>query len=283
MTTLHQFIDFNINASKIFRYILLGLITLILVLSKVTQAASVNLNTWNSESFPTIPPFSNASWTIENNGSSATQNNNSQPTLLYSDFNALGSVVSGTVRVNSSTDNDYFGFAVGFLPGDSNNNNANYLLIDWKKETQTFNFGSPSDTPGSTANIGLAVSLVTGTPTADEFWGHTNFLSNQNGGLLELQRATNLGSTGWELNTEYEFIIDIDPNNLEIFVDGTKEIDITGNFSDGRFAFYNFSQGNVNFADFSVVPIPPAFWLFGSSLAGLLLLKRKRKRTQITI
>jgi len=126
---------------------------------------------------------------------------NGQPTFFYSDFTAFGTSVTGKIRPGGG-DDDYVGFALGFQPGDSTNAAANYLLVDWKQGTQSFDFGAPSNSPGGNALSGLAVSRVTGIPDADEFWQHKNLASTPAGsGLQELARGTNLGNTGWVDNT----------------------------------------------------------------------------------
>ena len=126
--------------------------------------------------------------------------------------------------------------------GDSTNAAANYLLVDWKQGTQSFDFGDPSNSPGGNALSGLAVSRVTGIPDADEFWQHKNLAGTPAGsGLQELARGTNLGNTGWVDSTEYTFTFNFGPNDLEVFVNGVKELDIAGVFGNGRLAFYNFS------------------------------------------
>jgi len=152
-------------------------------------------------------------------------------------------------------------------------------LIDWKRNTQSFNFGAPSNTPGSNAPAGLAVSRVTGIPTADEFWGHVNFAENPAGGLTELARGNTLGSTGWALNTVYNFRFVFQSNRLQVFVDDIPQIDIAGSFSDGRLAFYNFSQAGVTYSAFETVPapvpVPSAIWLL---VSGLLMMSGIRRR-----
>ena len=260
-----------------------SLISLLLALglASTAQAAPVNLNTWTAESYPAVSGFGVGVWTVAADGSSVNQSVNGQPTLFYSDFDTFGSSFTGTITVGGG-DDDYIGFVLGFNSGDTSNSSANYLLIDWKAGTQTFNFGAPSSTPGTTALAGLAVSRVTGIPTADEFWGHTDFVSDLSGGVQELQRAANLGATGWATGTTYEFTFDFGPNDLEVFVDSVKELDITGSFNNGSFGFYNFSQAGVTYAGFeqdqgSFVPVPAAAWLFGSGLIGLVGVARRKK------
>lgn len=270
------------------KYVEIGIIGLLFSIGLVSTAKAVpvpvDLNTWTAESYPAVSGFGAGVWTVSGDGSSVYQSVNGQPTMFYSDFDTYGSTFTGTITVTGS-DDDYIGFALGFNSGDTSNSAADYLLIDWKRGTQYYDFGTPSNTPGSTAPAGLAVSQVSGIPTADEFWGHTDFESDTGGGLTELQRATSLGSTGWATGTTYEFTFDFGPNDMEVFVNGVKELDITGTFNNGSFAFYNFSQAAVTYAGFeqdtgTFIPIPPAVWLFGSGLAGLIGVAR-RKRSQL--
>jgi len=258
------------------------------------QAAAVDLSTWTAESYPAVSGFGDGVWTVSDDmdvgdNGKVVQSVNGQPTFFYSDFDTFGSKFTSNIKVTGS-DDDYIGFALGFNPGDATNPAADYLLIDWKRGNQTFNFGAPSDTPGSTAFSGLSVSRVTGIPTADEFWGHVDFddASSQLGdGLVELQRGATLGNTGWVINDTNEFTFDFGPTDLEVFVNGTLELDIAGLFNNGRFAFYNFSQAGVTYAGLEketgsfppvpAIPVPAAVWLFGTALIGLVGFSKRRK------
>ena len=246
--------------------------------SGVASAAAVDLNTWTAESYPAVSGFSPGIWTVAPDGSSVTQSINGQPTFFLSDFNAFGTTVTGKIKPGGG-DNDFIGFALGFTPGASTSATADYLLVDWKQGTQGFNFGAPSSSPGGNAFAGLAVSRVTGIPDADEFWQHDNLSgTGASSGLVELARGATLGNVGWVANTEYEFTFDFGPNDLEVFVDGVKELDITGSFANGRMAFYNFSQASVVYSAFEVdqgsfppaaAPEPATLALLGIALVGL--------------
>ena len=168
--------------------------------------------------------------------------------------------MEGSITV-SGGDDDFIGFALGYQPGNTSNPGADYLLVDWKRGTQGFDFGTPSCTPGTTAPAGLAVSRVSGIPTADEFWGHTTFdavCSYLNNGLEELQRGFNLGATGWNVNQSYKFTFEFNATSLRVFVDDVLELDVAGSFNDGRMAFYNFSQAAVTYNAFTLTC--PADW-----------------------
>jgi hypothetical protein len=186
---------------------------------------------------------------------------NGQPTMFYSDFNASNSELEGVITVSSGAgDDDFIGFALGYRPDDPSNPAADFLLIDWKKSTQPFDFGSPSCTPSSTAPAGLALSRVRGIPTADEFWGHTNFNSSCSdlaSGLEELARGATRGATGWQTGVAYRVRFEFTAAHVRIFVNDVEQISVAGQFADGRFAFYNFSQASVTYSGFTVENIGP--------------------------
>ena len=248
------------------------------------SAAPIDLNDWTAESYIPASGFSPGIWNVTPTGDAVLQTVNGQPTIFYSDFTAFGTNAEGRIQVTTTSDNDFVGFVLGFNPGDATNPFADYLLVDWKQGSQGFDFDPPSTSPGGTAPAGLAVSRVRGIPDADEFWQHANLSGTpMDTGLEELARANTLGSTGWlDDGTDYLFEFDFGPNNLQVFVDGTLEIDITGSFNNGRLGFYNFSQRSVRYSAFTVqagsfpAPEPGTMGLLGVALAGVGALRRRR-------
>ena len=204
----------------------------------------VNLNEWTTENY-----YDTGYWSVASNHKSVTGTQSTTETisLFYSDFSVYNTRIQGTVAVKTSSDDDYFGFAIGFNPGDSSNPSADYLLIDWKQTYQSVHGG-----PGWQ---GLALSRITGYPSSTyarrDFWRHI-------GAVTELNRGTTLGYTGWNDYREYDFTIEFTPTSLKVYVDDVLQFDITGSFSDGRFAFYDFSQQYVEFSNFTVQTITEA-------------------------
>ncbi|BCG63909.1 MAG: hypothetical protein methR_P1656 [Methyloprofundus sp.] len=230
-----------LNKSKFF----LG--SILISLAATTVAAPVDLSTWSQNG--------TGNWTLSGGNQSVLQTTNtSTPAVFFNNSNSQGISLSGQISVNDS-DDDFIGFVLGYNDGDSTNTNADYLLIDWKQTAQS--------AFSATAPAGLAISAISGTFSTTEFWGHT-------GAVNELQRANNLGNTGWNNNQIYDFDILFTATNVQVSVDGVLELDINGTFSDGSFGFYNFSQPNVLYssieADVVNTPAPGVFLLL---LAGL--------------
>ncbi len=223
--------------------------------SFVASATQVNFDLWTEESYPPVPGFPVAKYYPYSGNMGRVNFSNGQPILYYSDFPALWTAFTINIWSLGSDyhpyyDDDYIGIGVGFQSGDTSNATADYLLVDWKQRTQWFDFGDPSCTPGSTANVGLAVSRVFGVPTADELWGHTNFpsdCSDLNNGVEELARGSTLGNVGWWTGWIH-YRLEYTPTGLKVKVllNGQlqPQIDLTGTFGQGRWALYNFSQAN---------------------------------------
>ena len=131
-------------------------------------------------------------WTPSSDGRSVNQTGTYflQVSVFYSDFD-FGSCQTCEIPVratNSSqapNDDDFIGFVLGWEPGYSDNPNAEYLLIDWRRLDSIVDFGTfdPNGgadsvcTTGGNARTGLAVSRVFGTPTRDELWQHADLYS----------------------------------------------------------------------------------------------------------
>jgi hypothetical protein len=169
---------------------------------------------------------------------------NGAPTFLASPFNVEGYRLTATFET-PTFDDDFLGLALGFSnpPGDPG---TDYLLIDWKQTDQEIDW---LDGTGPVVGIaGLAVSRVVGSPTLNEFWGHIDSPANPSGGVTELVRGSTLGSTGWLDGTSYDFVVEYTTTQLDVWVDGSHEISISGSFPTGPMALYDFSQPGLAIA-----------------------------------
>ncbi|HSL82026.1 MAG TPA: PKD domain-containing protein, partial [Thermoanaerobaculia bacterium] len=206
----------------------------------VVEEGDVDLRTWTAEHLAGA-----ANWRVAADGRSVTQTLNTDPSVFYGPFTAIGVKLEGSIRVNTTADDDFIGFMLGFQPGDFSNPAAEYLMVDWKQGNQ--------NAFGAFGRRGLAISRVRGVPTLGELWGHLDDPSNgPDHGVQELQRAFNRGASGWADRTTYTFTFETSPTRVRVFVDGVLELDVDGSFQlGGRFAFYNFSQGDVTYNAFT--------------------------------
>lgn len=230
-----------------------------------TNAALVDLSGWVAEG--------GGNWTLAPDNNSVTQSLNGDPTVFFGPGNSQGNQLSGQITVNTTSDDDFIGFVLGYNAGDLANIVSDFLLIDWKQADQNFGgFGL--------ATAGLAISRVTSGLDDDAgAWSH-----DPNFGIEELARGSTLGATGWANQTTYTFDLVFNPSNVQVFVDGNKEIDINGSFENGSFGFYNYSQSNVTYAGIqqtvapppAAVPEPATIALFGLGFVGILFRKWRK-------
>lgn len=258
------------------------------------QSIPIDLNTWNQESFP-----ASGVWDVSSDGTSVFQSINGAPTFFVSPDNIINASFNGKFQVETTGDDDFIGFVFGYqsplsINGDSNND-FNFFLFDWKQGQQTV---------GSfTAQEGFTLSKVDGVPVNNSgdpatssqlasgnlpWWNHTD--------PSQTVLDTSYGSTrGWEDNTEYEFDLLYQTNQIKIDIQGgtgdfvTKqtvfeltpdEVGLTS-FETGKFGFYNYSQPNVRYQGFTQTPTastPEPVTILGLLSFSILGLSLKRKK-----
>jgi hypothetical protein len=197
-------------------------------------ADEIDLNTWNQEGNP-----SNGRWAVSEDGSSVFQSINGNPTMFVSPDSVINAAIGGTIKVETTGDDDWIGFVMGF----GEDHTDEFILFDWKQLPQ----GTPK---------GFTLAKVTGGTGAIPFGNHD--ISKAGYEVL----ATN-SEFGWLDNTSYDIIIEYNSNRIVVKVfggqfgdDGVIVIDVEGEFSEGRFGFYNFSQTNVRYSGFVDDPEP---------------------------
>jgi hypothetical protein len=100
-----------------------------------------------------------------------------------------------------------------------------------------------------------------------------------------MARATNLGSTGWSDFTSYSYDLVFSATNVQLFVNGTQEINLNGNFANGSLGFFTYAQPSATFSAKSQtligppvqnVPEPTALSLLAASLLAIAVLGRPK-------
>ncbi|MGG7568253.1 hypothetical protein ACQ5SO_19040 [Rhodovulum sp. DZ06] len=230
---------------------------------------AVDLSGWTSEGAGT--------WTVQTGNDSVLQTQNGSPTVFYSAGNSQGLALAGQITVQTTSDDDFIGFVLGYHAGDLSNASADFLLIDWKQLNQGLYSG--------TGTAGLAISRVTGVLGDNSgAWWH-----DPTNNVNEIQRAATLGATGWADNTTYDFELVFQPTVAQVYVNGALELNITAadagvtSFNNGAFGFYNYSQPNVLYAGITEetapplgdVPLPAGALLLPAALLGLGALRRR--------
>jgi hypothetical protein len=193
------------------------------------EPAPIDLRDWRREG-----ASGNGNWSVAADGLSVLQTINGNPTFFVSPNTFIDTVVRGRFRVQTTGDDDYVGFVIGYRSPLAENgdpvNDFEFLLFDWKQNDQS--------SGGFLGREGFALSRVDGTITDFNpgFWGHTD-----SAGFQVL--ATDFGSDkGWSDNTDHDFELIYERDRIKISIDGRVVFDLPGSFVPGRFGFYNFSQ-----------------------------------------
>ncbi len=191
-------------------------------------------------------------WVPDTDGLSVVQLTNGDPTFYVSPDDYLGVQFTGSLTVETTGDDDIIGFVLGYqtpltASGDDPDD-LNAVIISWKAVAQNY--------VGGVAQEGLTLSRSSGLQTdlRGTLWHHPE-------SPIYKVLATSYGSDkGWMVKTTYKFVLTYTASLVEVSIDGAPLFSVTSAqagapFEAGRFGFYNFSQSNVRYADFSVTQL----------------------------
>lgn len=172
-------------------------------------------------------------WSLSADRLTVRQSTNSRPAVYMSNLPAVGASLVFDLTVDSSNDDDFIGWVVGFDQGDTSNPQADFMLFDWKQADQVHN--------NVLGRAGLAMSRVRGVVVPSGSDGWTPFW-NHSGAISEQARAINLSRTGWRDRITYRVKMEYGLTRIRVWINGVLEFDETGSFPSGRFGFYTASQ-----------------------------------------
>ena len=195
---------------------------------------SIDLATWIQEGNP-----ANGNWVVTGGGNAVNQTINGDPTFYVSPDSFINVIIKGDIQVTTAADDDWIGFVFGYNdPDPANPNNYDFYLFDWKQANQNF--------AGFFGNEGYALTKIDGPVT--------NFPQafSAKAGPFATPIATQYGPTeGWNDFQVYSFALTYTNTRTVISLNGDTVIDEYGCFPPGRFGFYNYSQSNVQYSNFT--------------------------------
>jgi len=172
---------------------------------------------------------------------------NVHPGWVVSDFALAATVtIEFDLSVSAGTsDDDFIGFGFSWIDGDHS------WLLDWKRATQSYNWGQPVLINDDVAEQGLKIKRINGGYTWDGLWG----------GVDGLGVTTIAGPAGgpWVAGTTYKFVMQLSPGQIVISRDGSPLFNvIEPSFPGGQgsIALYGFSQNGINLSNVCITPTP---------------------------
>lgn len=199
----------------------------------------IDFNTWIQEGYA-----ANGDWNVQGGGTSVFQTINGDPTFYVSPDTFLNVRINGRIRIEDSGDDDFVGFVFGYKEPKAVLNQYDFFLFDWKRLNQM---------KGGQylAEEGFTLSRIQGVvqPGVANYW--PSFWDHAPSATCT-PIATSYGNTqGWNAFTDYDFTLLYTPTRVTILVNNDTIFDVPGCYEPGRFGFYNYSQPNVRYSDFS--------------------------------
>jgi|GEM_PF-1663572 len=225
---------------KTYTIIMLGF-TLLALLVFPAAADDIDLSSWTELTLDLPGGQSNGNWVLSDGNTTVTQVVNADPSFFLNNQDDSAYTMNGTWLVNQGGDDDLMGFAFGYQdPG-------HCYIVDWKQGAQNASgYGFRDE--------GFVIRKMHGDPgemEISDYWAH------EEGQERYTILATNVGSSlGWQDVTAYNFTLDFDAGEFTITIREGETLlwEVTVQDSDymsGQFAFYNYSQANVQYSGFT--------------------------------
>jgi RHS repeat-associated protein len=206
----------------------------------------IDLSTWTVVQYDngTQP---NANWVLSDNNTTATQTVNADPSIFLSSSDTTNTIIEGTWRVIATGDDDFIGFVFGY------GGRGSYYLFDWKAANQ-------NSADYGLGLKGMSVKIVhvpaNADPSPRDLWETAD---SDNVTILRHQTASELDV--WQVGVDYQFRLQFQPGQISIQVHQGATLlqswDIQDStYTSGRFGFYNFSQGGVQYRGFTQQEAP---------------------------
>ncbi len=197
----------------------------------------VDFNTWQQSGAP-----ANGNWVVQLAGAQVRQTINGNPTFFLTPVDYINVRLKGRMRTTDG-DDDYIGVVFGHKLPLGNSTVYDTYLFDWKQRNQNSN--------GFLGQEGFALSRIignipnTGPALSPTFWGRT---STTEFTVI----ATDYGpGKGFVRNQLHDIEVLYTTTRAVIIVDNDTIFDLPGCYEPGRFGFYNYSQPDVYYSNFT--------------------------------
>ncbi len=217
---------------------------------------TMKLTSWDVIEYD-CPGNTSANWVLSDEDTTATQKNNSDPSILVCDSNSdndsdsdsdcvlQDDIIQGTWRVDKSgyNDDDFMGFVFGYQ------DRGRYYLFDWKRA-------------GQITCRGMKVQIISMPVNSDCL----SVCTASDGNILGTH------DIGWQFDTDYKFRLEFHPGEFIITImqtDDKGDDKLLRSFTvpddtylTGKFGFYNYSQDNVVYKSFTQEILPSDMYIY---------------------
>jgi Cadherin-like beta sandwich domain len=209
---------------------------------------TLDLCKWGQE------PANSGSWNVYSGCDGVHQTINGSPSFFFGTDIVPSDRMVTVSLLSSGGDDDYIGFAIGFSAGDWTNPEADFLLIQWNQHAGNSNWQNPR---GNFPNgvVGIWLERI-------KQAGNSYSFGNRPGTIAI---GTSGPDSGWLRGVEYVFRLKFSPTLVEVWLklasqsdsQYTKIIEHADStpYRRGPLALYNYSQGDVRYGSFKVIPL----------------------------